>query len=132
MVSPFYTSMNSKDPKFIALQFNEYINTQDITGLSSLMTEDHTLILRDGEVVKGKAPNTKGWTEFFATFPDYKNNFHSVQSRDNLVILLGYAYWSDKNPYDPAIWTAMIENNLVAEWRIYPESDETRSKLNIQ
>ena len=52
--------MNSKDPKLTALQFNECINNRDIKGLSSLMTEEHTLIVRDGEVVKGKESNTKG------------------------------------------------------------------------
>lgn len=30
--------MNSKVPKLTALQFNEYINNQDINGLSNLMT----------------------------------------------------------------------------------------------
>jgi hypothetical protein len=31
--------MNKRDPKLTALQFNEYINNQDIKGLSSLMAE---------------------------------------------------------------------------------------------
>ncbi|MFX1250262.1 MAG: nuclear transport factor 2 family protein [Promethearchaeota archaeon] len=124
--------MNSKDPKLTALQFNEYINNQDIKGLSNLMTEDHTFIDRKGEVDKGKESMTKGWINFFSEFPDYKNNFHRVESRGDLVILIGYAYWSEKNPYDPAIWTAKIENDLVAEWRIYHESEETRKKLNIK
>lgn len=33
--------INKVDPKLTALQFNEYINSQDIDGLSSLMTEDY-------------------------------------------------------------------------------------------
>lgn len=33
--------MNIRDPKLIALQFNEFINNQDIEGLSGLMTDDH-------------------------------------------------------------------------------------------
>jgi len=39
--------MNTRDPKLIALFFNECINTQDIDGLVSLMTNDHSLICFD-------------------------------------------------------------------------------------
>jgi ketosteroid isomerase-like protein len=91
--------MNTKDPRSIALQFNE----QDITELSSLMTDDHTFIDRAGVTDKGKESMTKGWIEFFGNFPDYRNTFTRVESRDNLVILIGYAYWSEENKYDPAL-----------------------------
>ncbi|MFW9823820.1 MAG: hypothetical protein ACFFE4_12830 [Candidatus Thorarchaeota archaeon] len=33
-----------RDPKLIALQFNEYINNQDINGLANLMTDNHIFI----------------------------------------------------------------------------------------
>lgn len=123
--------VNTKDPKLTALQFNEYINNHDIEGLSRLMTEDHTFIDRKGEVDKGKESMTKGWIEFFENFPYYKNTFNRVESRGNVVILFGYAYWSDKNKYDPAIWTARIENDLVAEWRIYEDTVENRKRFKI-
>jgi len=123
--------MNSKDPKLTALQFNEYINSQDIKGLSSLMTEAHTLIVREGEVVKGKEPNTKGWMDFFNQFPDYKNIFTRVESQNNLVIIIGYAKWSKESSDDHVIWTAKIEEDLVAEWRIHHDTEENRKKLGI-
>jgi hypothetical protein len=123
--------MNSKDPKLTALQFNECINNQDIKGLSNLMTEDHTLIVREGDVVKGKESNTNGWTGFFNQFPDYKNIFTRVESRDDLVIIIGYANWSKEPVEDHVIWTAKIEDDLVAEWRIYEDTEENRRKFNI-
>ena len=123
--------MNLKDPKLTALQFNEYINNQDIKGLSKLMTEDHTFIDRKGEVDKGKESMTKGWINFFNEFPDYKNIFTRVESRDNLVILIGYAKWSKESLEDHAIWTAKIEDDLVAEWRIYEDTEENRKKMKI-
>ena len=123
--------MNTQDPKLTALQFNEYINKHDIKGLSRLMSEDHTFIDRANKVDKGKESMTKGWIEFFASFPDYKNNFTRVESREDLVILLGYAYWNEECKCDPAIWTAKIENDLVAEWRIYEDTGENRDKLDI-
>jgi len=123
--------MNTQDPKLTALQFNEYINKQDIQGLSALMTPDHTFVDRANNVDKGKESMTKGWIEFFASFPDYKNTFTRVESHDDLVILLGYAYWNEANKYDPAIWMAKIENDLVAEWRIYEDTEENRKKFNL-
>ena len=124
--------MNTKDPKLIALQFNEFINNQDIEGLSGLMTDDHTFIDRAGAVDKGKESMTKGWKEFFSSFPEYKNIFNRVESHGDLVTLIGHAYWSEENTYDPAIWTARIEDDLVAEWRIYEDTAENRKKLGIE
>ncbi|MFX0117467.1 MAG: nuclear transport factor 2 family protein [Candidatus Hodarchaeota archaeon] len=123
--------MNTKDPKLIALQFNECINNQDIEGLSDLMTEDHTFIDRKGEVDKGKKVMTKGWTDFFKQFPDYQNFFPRVESRNNLVIIIGYAKWTKDAENDHAIWTAKIEDDRVAEWRIYEDTAENRQKFNI-
>ncbi len=123
--------VNARDPKLTALLFNEFINNQDINGLSSLMTEDHTIIVREGNVVKGKKPNTRGWTRFFAQFPKYRNTFTRVESKDNLVVIVGFAYWSEDQPYDPVIWTARIEGDRVAEWRIYDDTEQNRQELGI-
>ncbi|MFX0113763.1 MAG: nuclear transport factor 2 family protein [Candidatus Hodarchaeota archaeon] len=123
--------MNLKDPKLIALQFNECINNQDVKGISNLMTEGHMFIDRKGEVTKGKELMTKGWIDFFNQFPEYKNTFPRVESQGNLVIILGYANWSKDSEKDHAIWTATIENDLVAEWRIFEDTEENRAKFNI-
>lgn len=124
--------MNRKDPKLTALKFNQFINDQDIIGLSSLMSEDHTFVDRANTRVKGKDKMTKGWIDFFKAFPDYKNTFTRIESNGDIVIILGSAYWSEKEPYDPVIWTAKIENDLVAEWRIYEDTAENRMKFNIK
>ncbi|NIM94181.1 MAG: hypothetical protein GTO18_10785 [Anaerolineales bacterium] len=123
--------MNSKDPKLTALQFNEYINNQDIESLSGMMSEDHTFIDRENRVDEGKESMTKGWINFFVSFPEYRNTFLRVESRNDLVILIGYATWSEGAEPDHAIWTARIENDLVAEWRIYHDTDENRKALEI-
>jgi hypothetical protein len=121
--------MNLKDPKLTALQFNEYINNRDIEGLSSLITEDHIFIDRAGDCYRDMI---NGWKEFFINFPTYKNFFNRVESRDNLVILVGYAKWSkDSLEKDYAIWTAKIENDLVAVWQIYENTEENRIKFKV-
>ena len=61
--------MNSFAPKFIALQFNEYINYQDIFGPTSLMTEDHSFIDWIGKTVSGKEQMTTDWIHIFELFP---------------------------------------------------------------
>ncbi|MFX1411782.1 MAG: hypothetical protein ACFFA6_15660 [Promethearchaeota archaeon] len=93
------------------------------------MTEDHIFIDRKGDRY-GDMVN--GWIDFFKNFPTYKNYFTRVESRDNLVILIGYAKWSkDSLEEDHAIWTAGIENDLVTEWCIYEDTEENRKKFNI-
>ena len=123
--------MNTKDPKLIALQFNECINNQDIGGLARLMTEDHTFIDREGTIGQPKQAMVDGWTKFFDMFPHYRNTFEVVRSRENLVMILGYAFWSDEQPYDPVIWVATIDDDLVREWRIYADTEENRGKFGF-
>ncbi len=122
--------MNSKDPKLTALQFNEYITNQDIKGLSSLMAEDFWV------KVKKEIPWTSdfinGWKRFFKFNPTYKNIFTRVESRGNLVILIGYALWSkDSKEEDHCIWTATIKNDLLSKWQIYEDIEENRKKFKI-
>lgn len=123
--------MNKKDPKLTALQFNEYINNQDIKGLTSHMTEDFIFIDIPGKVEKGKKLMAKNWISFFEEFPDYKNIFSRVESRNNYVILIGYSTCSYKPLDGPAIWTATIEDDLVAKWQIFKDTEDNQKKLNI-
>ena len=123
--------MNRVDPKLTALQFNEYINAQHTDGLTSMMTEGHTFIDRKGQADRGREIMRAGWTDFFRSFPDYKNTFERVQSQDNLVVLVGYATWREGGDPDYAIWTARIEDDLVAEWRIYEDTDANRRKFGL-
>jgi predicted SnoaL-like aldol condensation-catalyzing enzyme len=123
--------MNTRDPKLISLLFNEAINNQDVDALSALMTEDHTFIDREGKVGTPKSSMVDGWKRFFELFPAYKNTFTRVESQGDLVLILGHAFWSEQQPYDPVIWTARIEHDLVAEWRVHHDTDENRRALGI-
>jgi len=123
--------MNTRDPKLIALQFNECINNRDLEGLSLLMTDDHAFIDREGNVRQSKQVMVQAWREFFAMFPDYKNTFNRIESKDNLVTILGHAYWSQEKRNDPAIWTATIVNDLVQEWCVYFDTEVNRRRFNL-
>ena len=122
--------MNLRDPKLTALQFNEYINNQDIKGLSSIMAEDFWVKVKKEPVWNRDMIN--GWNRFFNDNPTYKNIFTRVESRENLVILIGYALWSkDSKEEDHCIWTATIENDLLVKWQIYEDIEDNRKKLKI-
>lgn len=121
----------AEDSKSIALQFNECITNRDIEGLGRLMTEDHVFIDRDGNVSRSKDTMLKSWSTFFEMFPKYKNTFERVESRGNLVVMLGFAYWSEENSNDPAIWTATIIGYRVSEWHIYYDTEDNRKKLGL-
>jgi hypothetical protein len=122
--------MNSRDPKLTVLQFNEYINNQDIKGLTSLIAEDFWVKVKKEPVWNRDMIN--GWKRFFNDNPTYQNIFTRVESRENLVILIGYALWSkDSKEEDHCIWTAIIENDLLVNWQIYKDIEDNRKKLNI-
>ena len=74
---------------------------------------------------------TKGWIDFFNSFSEYENTFLRVQSQGDLVVLYGYATWQRGSDPDYAIWTARIEDDLVAEWSIYENTDENKRIFNL-
>ncbi|MHA2239799.1 MAG: nuclear transport factor 2 family protein [Candidatus Hodarchaeales archaeon] len=86
--------MKGKDPKIIALLYNECINNRDLEGIIALMAENHKFIDSKNRV-ENKEQMKKSWKEFFAEYPDYRNIFHTVISRENLVILLGHSVCSE-------------------------------------
>ena len=124
--------MNKRDPKLIALLFNECINNRDIQGLSNLMTEDHKFIDRQNEVTAPKEKMVEGWFEFFESFPEYQNYFPKLESKGDTVIIPGYAIWEIGGEKDHAIWVARVEDDRVSEWRIFDDTLENRKKLNIR
>ena len=123
--------MNKRDPKLTALLYNECINARDLKGVINLMSENHQFIDIKNRVENREQMKTS-WKEFFSEFPDYQNIFHTVISRDNFVILLGHSECSYEPLDGPAIWTAKIENDLIAEWRIFDDSKENREMLGIK
>lgn len=124
--------MNKRDPKLTVLQFNECINNQDSDGLANLMTEDITLMEGEETAQKGKDAVKNAWTQFFNMCSDYKNHFTRIESRENIVVIIGFSTCFNKSVDGPALWTARVENDLVAEWRILDDTEENRKSLDIK
>jgi ketosteroid isomerase-like protein len=111
--------------------FNECINARDLQGLVSLMADNHAFIDRNDHRYEGKDRMSRGWDEFFTEFPDYRNTFVRVQSREDLVVVLGYAEWEAGGERDHVIWTAAIRDDLVAEWRVLSDTAANRTLLGL-
>jgi len=119
------------DPKLVVMQFNQCINNRALEGLADLMTADHTFIDNSDDVHRSKEANIRSWGEFFELYPDYRNHFSIVESRANLVLAIGHSTCS-YDPLDgPALWTAKVEGERVAEWRVYFDTTENRINLNL-
>jgi ketosteroid isomerase-like protein len=125
--------MNKHDPKLTVLLFNECINNRDIEGLVSLMTDDHTLIC-DGHVdTKDKMSSREAWSSFFSMFPDYRNHFLRIESRDDFVVIEGKSKCSNEDKLNcNALWSARIQNDKVSEWHVYEDNPKNRSIFQIQ
>ncbi|NPD88411.1 MAG: nuclear transport factor 2 family protein [Asgard group archaeon] len=124
--------MEERYPKIIALLYNEQINARSVDGCAKLMTEDHVFIDILGKVHNGKEHMLQCWEEFFDEYPDYQNVFTRVENQENFVILLGYSTCSHDPLDGPAVWTAKIRDNLIAEWRIYEDTPENRKMPGVQ
>ncbi len=107
--------LTQRDPKLIALLFNERINNLALEGLVNLMTDDHTFIDSTREAHVGKKEMEKIWAEFFSKYPDYRKIFRKVENRGDLVIMIGHSECSVDILDSPANWTAVIRGDKVAE-----------------
>jgi ketosteroid isomerase-like protein len=123
--------LNNRDPKLTALMFNECINARDLEGLVALMSDDHTFVDRNDDRHAGKDRMRRGWKDFFDEFPDYRNTFDRIQSRGDLVVVLGYAEWVAGGERDHVLWTARIQDDLVAEWRVISDTGAHREQLGL-
>lgn len=113
----------------VVTRFNECVNRRDIDGLADLMTEDHRFVDTEAHTVSGKQACLDAWRGFFALFPDYRNVFTSLTEREDMVVVVGYSECADPALSGPALWTVIIRNGMVAEWRVHEDTPETRARL---
>jgi hypothetical protein len=110
--------------KSIVTSFNDCI-----TGISSLMTDDHVFIDTANNSISGKNCCLAAWKSFFAAFPNYRNIFHQVLIVGDHAVIVGHSVCGDRRLVGPALWTAKLSGTLVAEWRVYEDTSANRALL---
>ena len=112
-----------------AFKFVEAINAGDPERLKALQTEDFTFIDREGNVEHGR----QGWSDYFSAYPEYKIHVQQVLTGSSGVAIIGQTTGSHIPPNieekETVLWTAEIRDGLVAQWRIYSNTEEAEKKV---
>ena len=111
--------------------FNAAINSACISDLALLMSEDHCFIDSAGASLAGREPCLDAWKQFFAAFPDYRNVFIEMKANGAEVAVRGHSVCSTAELDGPALWSAHVRDGLVTQWRVYPDTPDTRTELGL-
>jgi ketosteroid isomerase-like protein len=116
----------------VVTRFNAMINARDLDGLAALMSADHTFVDAIGGTVSGRPACLDAWRGFFAAFPSYRNEFASIRATGAVVVVTGRSRCAELAELDgPALWSAVVDGDLVREWRVYDDTPQTRRALEV-
>ncbi len=141
--------MKNTDPQSVVLAFVSRINAGDVDGIAALLTEDHEFIDTAGVSFRGRENLREGWTGYFRLFPDYRIDAPAVRVQGGTVTLVGtssgtltpFGEQALRRPdgslpapdelQGPAIWTARVEDGLIAQWCVYGDAPEVRATIGV-
>ncbi|MGE0543415.1 MAG: nuclear transport factor 2 family protein [Dehalococcoidia bacterium] len=141
--------MQNTDPRSVVLAFVSRINAGDVDGIAALLTDDHEFIDTAGMSFRGRETLREGWAGYFQLFPDYHIHAPSVRVESGTVTLVGtstgtltpFGEQTLRRPdgtlpapnqlQGPAIWTACVEDGLIAQWRVCSDTADVRAALGI-
>ena len=114
--------MTDVTARSIVLRFVDYVNSGDLEGIESLLSDE--VVFTDSQ---GRVYQEKGFmTSYLHNFPDYKILIRQALHGGEGVALIGQTSGSHVAPEieqrETLVWTAEVRAGLIAEWRIY--SDE--------
>jgi ketosteroid isomerase-like protein len=127
--------MSTPGPVEVVLAFMDRINATDVDGLCAWMTDDHVFVDGLGNRMQGRETMRKGWTSYFAWFPDYQVSHTEIFSHGSIVAAFGSAEGtyalngklSKENHWSvPAAWKAIVRDGLIAEWQVYADNQAAR------
>ncbi|HMG86060.1 MAG TPA: nuclear transport factor 2 family protein [Terracidiphilus sp.] len=119
----------------VAQAFLRAINRQDVNRLAELMAPTHRFIDSLGNTVEGREKMRAGWAAYFRMVPDYSVAIEEFYPGAPTVVMLGMASGTftrdgKLNPENhwqtPIAIRASIEDDLVAEWRVYADNEPIR------
>jgi ketosteroid isomerase-like protein len=96
------------------------------------MTEDHTFIDTEDNVISGREDVLGAWRGFFEAFADYRNVWTHLTVKGETLIAVGHSTCATERELDgPAIWTATVRAGSVCVWRVYADTPENRVQLGL-
>ena len=115
-------------------EFNDASNTRKLDALAALMTDDHVFVDAAGGRVEGRAACIDAWRGFFAAYPDYRNLFERTMagSQAGEVTAHGRSLCSVGALDGPALWSAVVTGDRVAEWRVHEDTAANRATLGCE
>jgi ketosteroid isomerase-like protein len=128
----------ANSPESVAHAFLRAINRQDVSALIALMTPGHRFVDPLGNVVEGREKLREGWATYFRMVPDYAVAIEETYPSERAVVLLGLAQGTftrdgtlrpENRWQTPVAVRALIEDGLVAEWRVYADNEPIRKVM---
>ena len=123
----------------VVRDFVAAINRGSAEDLAKLMTDDHTFVNSAGESESGLEKMTKGWEEYFRSFPDFRVEIQNILEDGNLVAAFGSASGTyngkrglvPENRIEmPAAWRAIVEMGKIKVWQVYADWTEGWKIIN--
>jgi uncharacterized protein (TIGR02246 family) len=131
----------SESAEAVAKGFMRAINRQDVNALAELMTEEHRFVDALGNVVEGRDRMRVSWGSYFDMVPDYTIAVDETHCDGPVVVMLGTAggtfaaggrLLSENRWQTPAVFRAQVNNDKVAEWRVYADNEPIRQIIARQ
>src|SRR3974390_2360422 len=130
--------LTANSPESVAHAFLRAINRQDVDALVALMSPEHRFVDSLGQVVEGKEKLREGWAAYFRMVPDYAVAIEETYPSERAVVLLGIAQGTftrngalhpENRWQTPVALRALVEDGLVAEWRVYADNEPIRKVM---
>jgi limonene-1,2-epoxide hydrolase len=114
----------------IVMEFIRAINEADVDKIYALMTDDHVFVDSQNNKVVGKDSMKQAWVDFYKLFPDYRLEVNEVITKNEVVMVNGFASGTYKNLRHedkdnswivPAAWKAVVTNGKIELWQIFAD-----------
>jgi hypothetical protein len=128
-----------RPPIAAVISFIDCINRGDVTGLGSLMTDDHVLAVFAERLLAGRSVNVEAWHGYVASFPNYVIYPRCIaEPVPGLVAVLGHTTGSHLGLTDnreaalTLIWVAEVSQGQLRSWRLIEDTPEHRSEYGLE
>jgi ketosteroid isomerase-like protein len=119
------------------ISFIDCINRSDLDGLTSLMADDHALVVLDEAPLVGRRANQDAWQGHFSAFPEYVVYPRHVVSSGSSVAVLGVTTGSHLGLPDAeelklgVVWLAEVVDGRLTRWHVADDTPDLRDRVGI-